>query len=77
MLRAGRSSLSCGDKSVASGQGRLLSIILHHQVGQSPLFPEVMAKTMLINYSVTQDGLANQLLNVVVGHERPDSRRTV
>merc|ERR1719172_254559 len=26
---------------------------------------------MLIN-SVTQDGLANQLLNVVVGHERPD-----
>ena len=34
--------------------------------------PEVMAKTMLINYSVTGDGLANQLLNVVVAHERPD-----
>ena len=31
-----------------------------------------MAKTMLINYSVTGDGLANQLLNVVVAHERPD-----
>ena len=27
---------------------------------------------MLINYSVTRDGLANQLLSVVVGHERPD-----
>ena len=34
--------------------------------------PEVMGKTMIINYSVTQSGLANQLLNVVVGHERPD-----
>ncbi|CAK4656794.1 hypothetical protein LEN26_006663 [Aphanomyces euteiches] len=34
--------------------------------------PEVMGKTMIINYSVTQGGLANQLLNVVVGHERPD-----
>lgn len=34
--------------------------------------PEVMGKTMIVNYSVTQNGLANQLLNVVVGHERPD-----
>jgi dynein heavy chain len=34
--------------------------------------PEIMGKTMIINYSVTQDGLANQLLNYVVKHERPD-----
>ena len=34
--------------------------------------PEVMGKTMIVNYSVTQSGLADQLLNVVVGHERPD-----
>lgn len=34
--------------------------------------PEVMGKTMIVNYSVTQGGLANQLLNVVVAHERPD-----
>merc|ERR1711871_305511 len=27
---------------------------------------------MIINYSVTMQGLENQLLNVVVGHERPD-----
>jgi dynein heavy chain len=34
--------------------------------------PEVMGKLMIVNYSVTKDGLANQLLNVVVGHERED-----
>jgi dynein heavy chain len=34
--------------------------------------PEIMGKTMIINYGVTMEGLANQLLNVVVGHERPD-----
>jgi len=34
--------------------------------------PEIMGKTMIVNYGVTQDGLANQLLNVVVAHERPD-----
>ena len=37
--------------------------------------PEVMGKTMIIYYGVTMDGLANQLLNVVVGHERPDLER--
>ena len=34
--------------------------------------PEIMGKTMIVNYGVTLDGLANQLLNVVVAHERPD-----
>ena len=34
--------------------------------------PEVMGKTMIVNYGVTMDGLANQLLNVVVAHERAD-----
>jgi dynein heavy chain len=32
--------------------------------------PEIMGKTMIINYGVTMDGLANQLLNVVVANER-------
>jgi dynein heavy chain len=34
--------------------------------------PEVFGQTMVINYSVTETGLAAQLLNVVVKHERPD-----
>lgn len=34
--------------------------------------PEISGKTMVINYSVTQQGLQEQLLNVVVRHERPD-----
>jgi dynein heavy chain len=38
--------------------------------------PEIMGKTMIINYSVTQLGLQNQLLNVVVGHERPDLEKS-
>ena len=34
--------------------------------------PEISGKTMIINYTVTQSGLQDQLLNVVVGYERPD-----
>lgn len=34
--------------------------------------PEVSGKTSIINYGVTQQGLAEQLLGVTVTHERPD-----
>ena len=34
--------------------------------------PEIQGKLAVINYSVTQEGLRDQLLNVTVKHERPD-----
>lgn len=34
--------------------------------------PEVFGKTMIINFNVTLQGLRDQLLNVVVGFEKPD-----
>lgn len=37
--------------------------------------PEIMGKTMLINYTVTLMGLRDQLLNVVVSFERPDKEK--
>ena len=37
--------------------------------------PEIMGKTMVINYNVTLQGLRDQLLNVVVGFERPDKEK--
>lgn len=33
---------------------------------------QVSGKTMIINYSVTEQGLREQLLNLTVKHERPD-----
>ena len=37
--------------------------------------PEIMSKTMVINYTVTLMGLRDQLLNVVVAFERPDKEK--
>jgi dynein heavy chain len=34
--------------------------------------PEIFGKTMIINFSVTLMGLRDQLLNDVVGYERPE-----
>jgi dynein heavy chain len=38
--------------------------------------PEVFGQTVVINCSVTEGGLADQLLNFVVQHERPDLEET-
>ena len=34
--------------------------------------PEIMSRTMVINYTVTKEGLRDQLLNVVVNHEKEE-----
>lgn len=37
--------------------------------------PEVMGKTMVINFTVTLMGLRDQLLNVVVSFEKPEEEK--
>lgn len=37
--------------------------------------PEVMGKTMVINFTVTLMGLRDQLLNVVVSFEKPEKEK--
>merc|ERR1711871_1941824 len=59
-----------GDKMVEWDDG--FRLFLTTKLANPHYSPEVMGKTMIINYSVTQDGLANQLLDNVVKHERPD-----
>jgi dynein heavy chain len=42
------------------------------KIGNPNYTPEVFGKSMIINFSVTLLGLRDQLLNEVVGHERPE-----
>mmetsp|Transcript_25191 Transcript_25191/g.84661 ORF Transcript_25191/g.84661 Transcript_25191/m.84661 type:complete len:4540 (+) Transcript_25191:178-13797(+) len=69
-LESGQRLIKLGDKSVQWDDG--FRLFLTTKLANPHYSPEIMSKTMIINYSVTQDGLANQLLNVVVAHERPD-----
>jgi dynein heavy chain len=47
-------------------------LILHTKLGNPHYKPEMQAQTTLINFTVTKDGLEEQLLAEVVKVERPD-----
>jgi dynein heavy chain len=62
--------IKLGDKNIEWDDG--FRLFMTTKLANPHYSPEIMGKLMIVNYSVTQDGLASQLLNVVVGHERPD-----
>ena len=47
-------------------------LILHTKLANPHYQPELQAQTTLINFTVTRDGLEDQLLAAVVSKERPD-----
>lgn len=47
-------------------------LILHTKLANPHYQPELQAQTTLINFTVTRDGLEEQLLAEVVSVERPD-----
>ncbi|XP_061694561.1 dynein axonemal heavy chain 11 [Syngnathoides biaculeatus] len=47
-------------------------LILHTKLASPHYKPEIQAQTTLINFTVTRDGLEDQLLAQVVNQERPD-----
>ena len=66
----GQTMVKLGDNAVPWDDG--FRLFMTSKLSNPHYTPEVMGKTMIINYAVTIKGLENQLLNVVVGHERPD-----
>eukprot|EP01135_Chromosphaera_perkinsii_P008680 Nk52_evm13s1444 gene=Nk52_evmTU13s1444 len=59
-----------GEKEVEYNQQ--FSLILHTKLANPHYKPEMQAQATLINFTVTMDGLEEQLLASVVGKERPD-----
>ncbi|XP_057572498.1 dynein axonemal heavy chain 9 [Hippopotamus amphibius kiboko] len=69
VIKKGR-FIKIGDKECEySPQFRL---ILHTKLANPHYQPELQAQTTLINFTVTRDGLEDQLLAAVVSMERPD-----
>lgn len=59
-----------GDKEVEYNPS--FRLIIHTKLANPHYKPEMQAQTTLINFTVTRDGLEDQLLAAVVGKERRD-----
>ncbi|CAG9462277.1 unnamed protein product [Pedinophyceae sp. YPF-701] len=70
----GRKMVKLGDKDVEWDDN--FRLYMTSKLSNPHYGPEISGKTMIINYSVTQQGLTEQLLNVTVRHERPDLEET-
>ena len=68
-IKKGR-AIKLGDKEVEYNQE--FKLILHTKLANPHYKPEMQAQTTLINFTVTRDGLEDQLLAAVVRKERPD-----
>ncbi|XP_029686282.1 dynein heavy chain 11, axonemal isoform X1 [Takifugu rubripes] len=64
------SCIKVGDKECFFHSG--FRLILHTKLANPHYKPEIQAQTTLINFTVTRDGLEDQLLAQVVNQERPD-----
>ena len=71
MIENGTKKVCLGDKIIEWDDGFRLFLC---SKARSPKFPpEIISKINLINYSITKDGVRDQLLNIVVNNERPVS----
>lgn len=69
LIKKGR-ALKIGDKEVEYNPS--FRLLLHTKLANPHYKPEMQAQTTLINFTVTRDGLEDQLLAEVVKAERPD-----
>eukprot|EP01035_Chromulina_nebulosa_P019234 gene19234-25085_t len=68
--RGNKNYLIIGDKEVVVSPS--FKLYLHTKLSNPHYPPEIQAETTVVNFSVTQLGLEEQLLSIVVRFERPD-----
>lgn len=70
MSKGHRKYVKLGDKEVEFNSK--FRLILHTKLANPHYPPEIQAETTLVNFTVTEEGLEDQLLSLVVRKERPD-----
>lgn len=71
VIKRGKSKyIKMGDKELQLSPN--FNLFLHTKLSNPHYPPEIQAECTLINFTVTEDGLEDQLLSLVVKMERPD-----
>jgi dynein heavy chain len=71
--RAGQKYIKLTDNFIDYNEG--FKLYFTTKLSNPKYTPEIMGKTMVINFTVTLMGLRDQLLNVVVSFEKPEKER--
>ena len=74
--RGGQMFIKIGDKDDVE-YDKNFKLYLQTKMPSPHYQPEIAAQTTLINFTVTEKGLEDQLLAVVVQHERPDLEKRI
>jgi len=74
ITKAGQKLIKIGDNEIEYNE-KGFRLFLTSKLGNPNYTPEIMSKTMVINYTVTMTGLRDQLLNVVVEFEKPEKEK--
>jgi dynein heavy chain len=71
IIKKGKTSyIKMGDKELTLSKE--FNLFLHTKLSNPHYPPEIQAECTLINFTVTESGLEDQLLDIVVQMERPD-----
>ena len=70
VVQAGVKYVKIGDSNVEWNDD--FKLFLTTKLANPMYSPEIFSKAMIINFNVTLEGLRDQLLNEVVGYERPE-----
>ncbi|KAL0484096.1 dynein heavy chain, partial [Acrasis kona] len=70
MKRGNREVIKIGDKEI--DYNRKFKLFLTTKISNPHYAPEISTKTTIVNFSVTKQGLEDQLLGIVVATERPE-----
>merc|ERR1719253_2388610 len=74
-IRRGRNRMiKLGDKEI--NYNPAFKLVMHTKLSNPHYSPEIQAECTLINFTVTEQGLEDQLLFVLVKLERPDLAKT-
>merc|ERR1712203_184974 len=68
--RAGKKYMKFGGKDILLNEK--FRLILQTKLSNPHYPPEVQAESAMINFTVTENGLSDQLLSLIVEKERPD-----
>lgn len=74
ITKAGQKLIKIGDNEIEYNE-KGFRLFLTSKLANPNYTPEIMSKTMVINYTVTMTGLRDQLLNVVVEFEKPEKEK--